>query len=266
MASLDRNHDANHSEHHLPGLLREDAMASMTLLVALLVSLATLHAVDAAQGRKAPLLPPPPQCTTSNPPKVPMRATIVDGDNAVQSDGLGEYVDNVSNANVETINAFALRTFKQWWPNSKPIRAILVDLNNPVPDGVGVPRGIFIDQRAVFAAFWYVDSNSHVHALQDIPIGITVESDRTQIWITSPVNSTSADHADGSERLYVLCPAGERRDLVGRERQQPADANLPRPVLRELPGRRVAEIERTPDEGERAQQPRPAISVDRRTP
>jgi hypothetical protein len=188
MASLDRNHDANHSEHHLPGLLREDAMASMTLLVALLVSLATLHAVDAAQGRKAPLLPPPPQCTTSNPPKVPMRATIVDGDNAVQSDGLGEYVDNVSNANVETINAFALRTFKQWWPNSKPIRAILVDLNNPVPDGVGVPRGIFIDQRAVFAAFWYVDSNSHVHALQDIPIGITVESDRTQIWITSPVN------------------------------------------------------------------------------
>ena len=150
---------------------------------------AALEAATQGAAAKPPSPPPPPQCTTSSPPKVPMRATIVnEGITSVHDDGLGEYIDNVSNANVETINAFALRTFKQYKRNSKPIRGLSVDLNNPVPGGGGEPRGIFFDEKAVFAAFWYVDSNSHVHGIQEIPAWTTVESDRTQIWITSPFN------------------------------------------------------------------------------
>jgi hypothetical protein len=163
-------------------------MSIRTLIVALVVSSMPIHAPGQKGKPPSPPPPPPPSCTTSNPPLVAMRATIVNEGNSVQDDGLGEYVDNVQNANVNLINAHALRTFKQYKPNSKPIRGLFVDLNNPVPGGGGLPSGVFFDQKAVFASFWYVDSSSHVHGLQQIPIGTTVESDRTQIWITSPAN------------------------------------------------------------------------------
>jgi hypothetical protein len=160
-------------------------MPTRVLIIALFSS--TISLLSAGAAAKPSLAPPPAYpCTTSNPPTVALRATIVNAGNSVQDDGLGDYIDNVSNANVETISAFALRTFRQYRPNSKPIRGFSVDLNNPVPGGGGVPRGIFFDEKAVFGSYWYVDSNSHVYGIQEIPIGITVESDRTQIWITNP--------------------------------------------------------------------------------
>ena len=111
----------------------------------------------------------------------------LDAGNSIQDDGRSQYVDNVSNANVNLINAFALRTFKQYKPRSTPIRGLSVDLNNPVPGRGGTPRGIFYDNKAVFASFWYFSSNYYVYPLSSIPIGTTVDSDRTQLWITSPV-------------------------------------------------------------------------------
>jgi hypothetical protein len=70
-------------------------MPITTLIMALVVSSMTLHA--GGQRGKPPLLPPPPppSCPTAPPPLVAMRATIVNDGNAVQDDGLGEYVDLV---------------------------------------------------------------------------------------------------------------------------------------------------------------------------
>jgi hypothetical protein len=117
-----------------------------------------------------------------------MRVTVTDTGNSVRGDGRGEYVDTADNAGVNDLNAFALRTF---WPNKlsdKPVRSLSVDLNDPVAGGGGVPMGVFTDQRAVIASYWRVDSSNFVFAPQDIPLGTTVASERTQIWITNPVD------------------------------------------------------------------------------
>ena len=145
----------------------------------------------AAQQRSTPAKVVPARwgCTTSEPPNIEMRATIFDNGNSVKSDGMGDYVETVN-----LINAFALRTGNRSGAKPKTIRGLSVDLDRPVAGGGGAPRGVWFDTTAVFNSFWYFDANEHVYALTEIPLGTTVDSERTQLWITSPM--------DG--RRYVL--------------------------------------------------------------
>jgi hypothetical protein len=124
-------------------------------------------------------------CTTSNPKTIAIRATIVNSGNTLTDDGKGPYDDLVDGVRVPLENALALFTFRPAGTITAPVRSMSLDLNKPVPSRGGTPMGIFVDNKAAFSSFWYVDSKNFVHGLQDVPIGKTVDSDRTQMWITS---------------------------------------------------------------------------------
>jgi hypothetical protein len=183
--------------------LRANACAIFAV-IAVGAGMAPVMGFGAQSPAPAKVVPAAWGCTTSDPSNIVMRATVVDNGNSVKSDGLGEYTQPGTNL----VNAFALRTSngpanrgeRAATPDRAPLptRGLSVDLSRPVEGGGGVPRGIWFDTNAVLTSFWYFDANEHVYALTDIPNGTTVDSERTQIWITNP--------ADGRRHVLQFGP------------------------------------------------------------
>jgi hypothetical protein len=172
------------------------ALIHKAILFSVAVLLIAVTWENRAGGRQAPSSVRPPACTTSDPATVPMKTTVINTGNSLQDDGKGLFVDGVDNDSVLDMNAFALFTFDRNKPDSRTLRSISVDLDKPVPGGGGSPMGVFRNPIAeklpagdnrggVFASYWRLDSNNRVYAVRDIPLGQTVDSERTQIWITS---------------------------------------------------------------------------------
>ena len=115
-------------------------------------------------------------------------ATVIDAENSLRSDGLGEYVDGKAFARV--IVQAALNIFPFMNSTGTPQRHLLVDLNHPVPNGGGIPRGI-VSSWAGPHSYWHLDEKKHVYGVLDIPESTTTNSDLTAIGISPDDRSST---------------------------------------------------------------------------
>jgi len=72
------------------------------------------------------------------------RATVIDAQNLLRSDGDPEYVDRTRGTLVYAQAALNLFPFRRITAAVAPQRQLLVDLNEPVPNGGGNPRGVIV--------------------------------------------------------------------------------------------------------------------------
>lgn len=121
-------------------------------------------------------------CTASDVP-IYGNAAFVDSGMLVKSDGGGLYINGKRKAVVTAQSALNVFPFPAGTAG-KAQRHLLVNLNNPVPGGGGVPRGIISSWSGIHS-YWYLDSDLHVHGVRDIPIGTTTYSNLTALFISS---------------------------------------------------------------------------------
>jgi hypothetical protein len=108
-------------------------------------------------------------------------ATVIDAGNSFRSDGLGDYIAGKASAQVYAQAAWNIFPFRS--STGTALRHLIVDLNHPVPNGGGVPRGI-VSSRAGPHSYWHLDEKNHVYGVLDIPEGTTTNSDLTAIGIS----------------------------------------------------------------------------------
>lgn len=116
-------------------------------------------------------------------------AAVIDAGNSLQSDGLGMYVterEKYMQVNAQAAwNIFPFRGIvRNVVPSATAQRHLMVDLNNPAPNGGGVPRGI-IKSWAGPHSYWRLDADKRVHSVLDIAEGATEYSDLTAIFIST---------------------------------------------------------------------------------
>jgi hypothetical protein len=114
-------------------------------------------------------------------------AAVINNGNLIQNDGLGDYIDGKQYTQVTVYYASNVFPFRSTKPNATPTRSLMVDLNHPVPGGGAPPLGIIKSQSGIHS-FWYLDANKLVHSVQEIPVGTTVPSDLTSVFVTNPAN------------------------------------------------------------------------------
>jgi hypothetical protein len=103
------------------------------------------------------------------------------GGYALSSDGLGTYVvgSNVMRAGVGVDASLVLYPFAHSMKNP---RAIVMNLNNPVPGGGGVARGVITDNSDLTVETqWYTGADLVRHNLHEIPVGTTVLADQIDV-------------------------------------------------------------------------------------
>lgn len=94
-----------------------------------------------------------------------------DGNN-VYSDGMHSVLANVFEAHNVSVCDPAARSCR---------RTFTINLNRPVAPAP--PLGAIRDGKAEFHSLWYLDTNRLMHSVQDMAVGQTVESGRTEIVV-----------------------------------------------------------------------------------
>jgi hypothetical protein len=98
----------------------------------------------------------------------------------VTSDGSGPYTHGTSNIQVVSAGRAGVMVLGGDPPAGTRRRAIRVNLNQPVPGGGGIARGIVVDSTHLeVAAQWKAEpygDRRRAHVLADIPVGTTVEA------------------------------------------------------------------------------------------
>jgi hypothetical protein len=123
-----------------------------------------------------------------------MRASVANG-NALQSDGMSDYINAEQNSAVHAHQALDL--FTVWRPSntSSSLRAFKVDLSHPVAGGGFVPRGVITTgSNGTFSVNWSLDrtvSPFQLHSIQSIPVGVTVYSDQTIVMFIDKADNNA---------------------------------------------------------------------------
>ena len=134
------------------------------------------------------------ECTPSSSVRLPVTMEIrlpASGAQGLLDDGYAIYSDGVQHvmANVfEAHNLFSCDT-----TTGKPCkRSLGIDLRSPVAPAP--PLGLIRDLNSAFHTVWYLDVNRLMHSVQEIPVGQTVVSGRTELQF----------HLDGKVHLLVF--------------------------------------------------------------
>jgi len=128
-------------------------------------------------------------CTFSGSQK-PGRATVIDSGNSLRSDGQGPYVNGEKYSVVVAQAAWNIFPFRKVASDAKPQRHLIVDLDHPVPNGGGIPRGI-LNSVGGPHSYWHLDEKRNVHGVLDIPEGTTTFSELTAVGLASEDGATN---------------------------------------------------------------------------
>ncbi len=105
---------------------------------------------------------------------------LMDSGNSVRSDGRGPYRAGASGV-VGVFGGPRVGMLAEPRGGGAP-RAITVDLNNPVPGDIGVPRGVHLEDKFFeMEAQWYTEPDYIMHSLLDIPIGTAVTAAQIEV-------------------------------------------------------------------------------------
>jgi hypothetical protein len=111
---------------------------------------------------------------------------ITDYSSGLSSDGHGPYVQGTDNVRYSVVTYVTTLHLEKPRGNVKTPRTYVVNLNNPVPGGAGVPLGIIADNNDInIETQWYTTNNAR-HNMHDMLIGQTVTAD--QIDVTFHIN------------------------------------------------------------------------------
>jgi len=128
--------------------------------------------------------------------------------------------------------AWNIFPFRSTAPGATPQRYLIVDLNNPVPNGGGVPRGI-VNSWSGSHSYWRLDTNMRVHSVLDIPKGTTTYSDLTAIFVSSDDGASAYLLQMGPwswqtcENSGPVTTAGSSRALITRTGQKTWTVSAP---------------------------------------
>lgn len=129
---------------------------------------------------------------TTRGPALPMEFTIDPSSSFLKSDGKGIYRNNVDkvvslgqvayNLLVSGHHAFE----ESYDKNDLSSRSLILDLNNPVAGSGSVKMGLIHDRDAALHIFYKFDRSVNpmmIYNFREIPIGLTIESPRTEILV-----------------------------------------------------------------------------------
>jgi hypothetical protein len=125
------------------------------------------------------------QCQQSGYGTISMRATVFGG-YSLQSDGLGDYIDQVENTNVNFFEAGNLWSFRPITKPYRKIRSLKFDLSRPVPGSGAISLGSIQDFEAEMHVQNWLDRTVapyQMHSIEEIQSGQTVTSQRTEMLV-----------------------------------------------------------------------------------
>jgi DinB family protein len=107
---------------------------------------------------------------------------LSDAPYSIRSDGGGIYRNGDANSRVVIGIVANLQFFVTAPADAKPLRAITVDLEHPVPGDIGVPLGVVTaDTNLELTTQWYTEADYTQHNLFDIPVGTTVDAKQMNV-------------------------------------------------------------------------------------
>lgn len=103
----------------------------------------------------------------------------------LKSDGLGDYTNNIDNVVSVSTHAYNLRILRNGEGDLSK-RSLSLNLNHPLRGSGAKAQGVITDSLASFHAFYKLDTSVKpwtVYNFRDMPIGTTVLSPRTEIYV-----------------------------------------------------------------------------------
>lgn len=122
---------------------------------------------------------------TSFPPPIPTVFTVDPKSNYLKSDAFGGYLNNLDNVVSVSTHAYNLRILRKDNGDLSK-RSLILDLNHPLINTGAKTQGIIIDNTASFHVFYKLDTTIKpwvVYNFREMPIGSTVTSPRTELYI-----------------------------------------------------------------------------------
>jgi hypothetical protein len=116
---------------------------------------------------------------------IPMTFTLDPMSTHLKSDGYGDYLNNADNVLSLSTHAYNLRILRSEYGELSR-RSLTLNLNFPVAGSEAEPQGVVTDNTCSFHVFYKLDTTVKpwsVYNFRDMPIGATVFSPRTEIFV-----------------------------------------------------------------------------------
>lgn len=118
-------------------------------------------------------------------PLIPIVFTVDPKSSYLKADGYGDYLHDFDNLRSVSTHAYSLRIQRKDNGDISK-RSLILDLSQPIINSGAISQGIIRDSLAGFSVFYKFDTlvtPRLVYDFRDMPIGSTVNSPRTEIFI-----------------------------------------------------------------------------------